>query len=242
MICITCKQDSSSIQICDSCAGKLVVARNKYSYPPVYVKDYSGNISYDQFETTGEVESYNRKLLASDDQEEVFRGLCSVIFWGFFSHGKNFALNRVDWFLHGNGNKRGLDQINKDYAELMINSAVSLIDRGNSTDAIRGIAEIPWLMQVSFSSKVCMFINPDACAVHDSQIHKRFNFISPNSGGVSKQKAKKYQIYCDYLGDLATALNSGIKLGREWLWLDELNQAQQWRIADVERAFFSLRP
>ena len=238
MICLICKKDSSSLQVCDSCAGKLVVARNKYSYPPVYVKDYSGNISYDQFDTTGEVESYNRELLASDDQEEVFRGLCSVIFWGFFSYGEKFAMNRVDWFLHGNGNKRGLDQFNKDYAELVVSAAVSLIDNGNVAEGISRIAEIPWLMQVSFSSKVCTFINPDACGIYDSQIHKKFNLLSPNSGGVSKRKAQKYRVYCDYLGNVATNLNSGIRGGREWLWSDELNQSQQWRAADVERAFY----
>jgi len=74
----------------------------------------------------------------------------------------------------------------------------------------------------------------------DDQLHKRFKFISPNSGGVSKQKAKKCQVYCDSFSRVASALNLGIKAGKDWSWLDELNQTQQWRVVDVERAYFAL--
>lgn len=236
--------------------------RASYSYPKAYMrvaeKGEAGDVQL--FEggpmavfcqpTKGEVtnlclDRYHQGLLRSgkpeqpDQQTEVVLGLASVIYWGFYTFGHNYAVNRVNWFLQGrplNG-----QPVCPYEAVRCLETARGHAETGHMGQAMSALSGLNQLSRTPFASKVIAFLDPDRAGVYDNRIRNGLNrdpYPLAIRNGVGNmcivRYQKRYQSWCEYLQQVAGLLNQ-----RNCHWSCGADQEQQWRPLDVERALFA---
>lgn len=176
-----------------------------------------------------------------DQQTQVVLGLASVIYWGFYTFGHNFAVNRVNWFLQGrppHGNP-----VCPNEAVRCLQTARSHAKTGHMGQAISALSGLNQLSRTPFASKVIAFLDPDKAGVYDNRIrnglHQDPYPLSIRNGVGSVRTVRyqqRYQAWCEYLQQVAGLLNEG-KEDRTWSCAGDIEEC--WRPLDVERALFA---
>jgi hypothetical protein len=240
--CLICKEPTNQLSICETCAHELLLARNSYTYPLAYLRlSKTGEGIPGFFTTSMQLDKYHSSLLRSKNPNDIFLGLSSVVFWGYFIFGEAYSLNRTKWLQSGRDGQSGLVALGKRKLIHIVGSATQHIVNGRIDLGIKEISNIQELGQISFSSKITSFIEPKSCGIYDKVIHDQFKLMAPNQGGVTRPKANKYMDYCQYLKSIAIELNKGINLGYPWKWTDKNSSSYNWRTIDTERAIYSNR-
>lgn len=174
-----------------------------------------------------------------DQQTQVVLGLASAIYWGFYTFGHNFAVNRVNWFLQGrppHGNP-----VCPNEAVRCLQTARSHAKTGHMGQAISALSGLNQLSRTPFASKVIAFLDPDKAGVYDNRIRNGLHqdpyplAIRNGVGSVRTVRyQQRYQAWCEYLQQVAGLLN---QQGSRWSC--GANQKKEWRPLDVERALFA---
>jgi len=178
--------------------AELKAAREKYAYVPARLIRASGaaaaelswkslNLIVDipikwdaghkeirsQYSSWG-LDEFHRGLLQSDDEEELFHGLLSVVFWGFAS-GSNGRLNAPRALSRARailiGRKRSSPQAANDIVS-HLRRGRELLKASKFAEALVEVEQIKYL-QMAFASKVLTFMEPQAAAVYDEVISLR---------------------------------------------------------------------
>ena len=185
----------------------------------------------------------------SDNEEDLFHGLLSVVFWGFASRSNGQlnaprALSRAKAILIGRKNS----------APQAANEIISHLRRSRELLTTSRIAEalleakrIKYL-QMAFASKLLTFMEPEVAAVYDEVISLRLEkqtdaefrslFVTtniPTSKNAQLSQAKTYADWCRWCSKKASDLNA-----KGTTWVDWNATEHSWRAVDVERAFFAL--
>lgn len=240
-----------------SLADQLIYLRNKYDYPKSYL--VKSNDPTDIFIDENfwakpivcdngiysdiELDNYHHRLLHSDVPSENLLGTASVIFWGFQTFSEKLSLIRTMRHIDGYKNKPKSLPSN-------INSTLHLISKTKNPGTGLGyLSPISQLGQTPFASKVIAFMFPETTGVYDNQIMnglKRSRSEWAHSAGlvtpvgdVSKPSTQHgYTKWCQFLTEVAGAVNAGIADGNAWHWTDPCGSKNSWRAIDVERALF----
>lgn len=232
---------------------RLIEYRNKYNYPKAYLvrSDKPTDLSishgvwaspiFNPQDSSSDlyVDEYHRKLLWSDDPTDNLLGTASVIFWGFYTFGHKYSMNRVRRHLYGYATKAAT-------TPAMIHNVLQNIktstDHGNS---IGYLSEISQLGRISFASKVVAFIHPETAGVYDKQIDDGLTSLDKTGqrtsliGSVKNTSVQSgYGEWCENLHAVSRDLNEKIARGEKICWIDPTQGIQNWRTVDVERALF----
>ncbi len=174
-----------------------------------------------------------------DQQTQVVLGLASVIYWGFYTFGHNFAVNRVNWCLQGrppHGNP-----VCQNEAVRCLETACNHAKTGHMGQAMSALSGLNQLSRTPFASKVIAFLDPDKAGVYDNRIRNGLHqdpyplAIRNGVGSVRTVRyQQRYQAWCEYLQQVAGLLN---QQGSRWSC--GANQKKEWRPLDVERALFA---
>lgn len=191
------------------------------------------------------LDRYHQGLLCSekpkqtDQQTEVVLGLASVIYWGFYTFGHNYAVNRVNWFLQGrplNG-----QPVCPSEAVRCLETARGHAMTGHMGQAMSALSGLNQLSRTPFASKVIVFLDSHKAGVYDNRIRNGLNqdpYPLAIRNGVGSVRTviyqQRYQAWCEYLQQVAGLLNQ-----RNCHWSCGADQEQQWRPLDVERALFA---
>jgi nucleoside 2-deoxyribosyltransferase len=190
-----------------------------YDFPCVYY-DFFKNCAVNG-STMHEVEEFIRNDLTSKIPDLVKNGLSNVLYWGFAKAG--FRDTRVSIFR----NNVTQEQLKK--------SAILFSNiHGDCLKQIKDI-DLPQFSQMSFVSKIRMFIDPDQYVVLDRVILRMRKEPFPTIlNGIS-------------FGDKEIAIrisNNNIQVYRNWCRkCSEISQVYyggKYRPVDIERGFFSL--
>lgn len=187
-----------------------------YAFPPVYF-DFCANSKVEAKNMT-EVESYIRKLLISDDQQNILYGLANVLYWGYAQIGYRDV--RVNRFL--------ADTNGAHLSEFKLLTANGIVP---TLSAIKKIG-IPQFSGISFISKVLAFLDPDKYCVLDQQLARLATGNSKNALNQLKQGqqirvTKNNEESYDFWRKECTAISMK--------YFDS-----RYRVVDIERGFFHL--
>ncbi|CAN5849376.1 hypothetical protein BH24DEI2_BH24DEI2_17710 [soil metagenome] len=246
----------------------MVASRNSYRYPPAHivVGENSGDYPltdklFLRFRPAKEgglhsskaLDSHHFRLLNSESDHEIFAGIASVIYWGFFSsaagkHNDGRARSQARFFLTGRKNARHRLELHQ--VADTVRLVRQLLEQKRFGHARRAVSDIQELGQVSFASKVITFLDPHHAAVFDSIISNKVMEISGlahlkmdvNHNRISKSNQEKYRSWCEVCSSVASSLNQGIHNGEPWQWTDWDGSKHDWRAVDVERALFAANP
>lgn len=234
---------------------ELPILRNLYDYPRAYFcfSDTTTNYPFGK-EVWGkpvtpkvgevtdlELDRYHSRLLRSDDPVENLLGTASVIFWGYYTFSKNYALERVRRHLFGYQGKQATTPEG-------ISEVLKLVQGHHDLGKQLGqLANVSQLSRTPFASKVIGFMFPDESGIYDNQIanglaRTGLDVVIGVDGGIgsisSKTTQEKYRKWCDCIKGIAHQLNAGIDSGKPWEWKDKSGLQKVWRSIDVERALF----
>lgn len=184
----------------------LKKAMDAYNYPPE-LYDFAHKKPL-MFKSMRELEHKIRDYLLSNNPAQVRFALANVVYWGFASTGLAYVRS-----------KRFLEEIKEDHIE----NAMKLFSRisGNSLKDIKDI-RLPQFSQMSFTSKLRMFLDPSNYVVLDSQLLKLkdsktktlFQEIQryPTSIPISRVNCKQYDKWCTICKDTANRYysNTGV--------------------------------
>lgn len=237
---------------------ELVRLRNMYDYPKAYLKETKVNnydvqlapnlfgkyIQPENNEVTDYyLDSYHYNLLRSNNNDERLLGLSSVVYWGYYTFGHNYACVRVDRLVNG---YKQYSRTTIESAAVRLNNIIQQVEIGCMGTALNGLAGISQLNRTPFASKVIAFVSPSTAGVYDNRINNGLK-LEPwaiqfkngighvNSVGVQKS----YQSWCSFLTLIASQINLGIASGKNWCWSCGQDSGIQWRALDVERALFA---
>jgi hypothetical protein len=249
----------STAPISDNEAMEYINYRAAYNYPKAYVKRVEKGthdielasgvfirfIIPNLHETTDlSLDNYHTKLLHSESPDERLIGIVSVIYWGYFSFGDNYARNKVDWLISGN---RSQPPTTSAIAFTHTTAALNSLEQLQIGDAIASLYGVSQLNRTPFASKIIAFMAPSIAGVYDNRISdglSRNAWATHLSKGIGPTKSRQirnsYQSWCIYLTQIASQINLGISLGKEWEWSCGNDQRQLWRAIDVERAMFAM--
>lgn len=196
-----------------------------------------------------ELDEFHRKLLQRVDDLDLMHGLLSVVFWGFAS-GTNGRINasralaRSRAILFGRANAS--PQAPEDIVGFL-KRARDLLRELRISEALSEAMQIKFL-QMSFTSKLLTFMEPQAAAVYDEVISLRLKkqtdpllkslFVSTSIAGSKKDRqtqAQSYEGWCRWCSNKANSLNNNGMIWVDWNAVEHI-----WRAVDVERAFFAL--
>lgn len=190
------------------------------------------------------LDDFHHALLNSEKNDEIFHGILSVYYWGFYADrngniGRDRALGRAKQLING---KKGYTRKNgcqvkpspAQEPEVILKyfrTALSELRCGNIADALRQATNLSFF-GLSFASKLLAFSSPDQVGVYDAVIAKdpliaRY-LVSQN------EQVGKYQAWCSFCRDQAAALN-----GKNVSWTDWDGKKYRWRAVDIERAHFA---
>lgn len=188
------------------------------------------------------LDTYHKKLLLSDNENEVLIGFLSVIYWGYISGSDSVirparALSKVRLFRDGLPGK-----IPTPRTELIasIKNAREKVISKDFGGALNTLINVKFL-GMSFASKIIMFMDPENAAVYDSIISLRLKsdpnleFLYVKTSGANTNQQKIYQMWCDFCAESAKIINQ-----HKETWTDWNGSAEAFRAVDVERAFFAL--
>lgn len=236
----------------------LLDARSSYDYPKARIlpatdrehdirlgPDLYGKFSLPRTDevTDTALDAYHYRLLRSGQQEDRLLGLASVVYWGYYSFGHAYAENRVKWLV--NGYRTQLATTPR-MAYACTTAAQNHLHRKDLGKALASLRNLSQLNQTPFASKVIAFMAPSIAGVYDNRISRGLaqepwaGGMNANVGRVDSSKVSaSYQSWCIYLSQIASQLNLGISLGKEWAWSCGNEEGQRWRAIDVERALFA---
>jgi hypothetical protein len=226
--------------------AELKAAREKYAYVParlvrarsaaaadlswkslnlvmdIPIKWAAGHKEIRSQYSSWDLDEFHRGLLQSDDEEELFHGLLSIVFWGFAS-GSNGRLNapralsRARAILVGrkNSSPQAADEI------------VSHLRRGRellkTSKNAEALLEAEWIKFVgmAFASKLLTFMDPQVAAVYDDvislrlaqqadpELHSLFvNTRIQTSKDARSAQASTYESWCNWCSKTASNLNA----------------------------------
>jgi len=238
---------------------KLIKYRGMYNYPKAYIKSAKvhnhdidfGNGNYGQFvqPLSGEItdlwlDNYHGKLLHSHNNWDNLLGIASIVYWGYYTFAHNYASNRVKWLLQGHGGHVGLT------ATVAHNILVNLIHdltNNNSGSALSRLHGVGQLQQTPFASKIIAHASPNNTGVYDNRLRQGLNELpwafqfNDGIGNVGRPAIQRsYQSWCSFITMIASQINLGISLGKQWHWTCGDDKNQKWRAIDVERALFAM--
>jgi len=165
------------------------------------------------------LEQWIRFQLTSDDAEMVKAGLANVVFWGNYQSG--YVYHRMDRFLNSVTTEQ-------------LKAFMKLIRDGHYT--LRGIKDclLPEFSNMSFVSKLLMFLEPSRFVTLDLQLAKLVELPGPNvlshltvyttAIPITDHNSAVYTLWCDHCRD----------------WAAKFPPCLGMRAADVERGIFSL--
>lgn len=193
-------------------AGLLRAAIDEYSYPCVaYAFDKPRELS---FNTMRELEAFVKNKLLSPDIERVKDGLSTILYWGHYRAG--YRKYRVAEFC-------------RTVTAQQLEEAREMLPRlhGAGLRQLKDL-KLPEFSNVSFLSKLRMFLDPERYCVLDrklagveplaSRLKVHSTFIP-----VTRQNEAQYEWWAGYCRRMARAMGS-----------------PPLRAADVERGFFQL--
>lgn len=189
-----------------------------------------------------ELDQYHHQLLHSSDPEQNLLGTASVIFWGFYTFKRTYALNKVKWHIEGIKSK---SPSTPELIQEKLIGANSRIDVGKAIGEIESLSQ---LGSIPFASKVIAFMKPESAGIYDNQIHKGLTScdwfeaskLETRIGTASSRSVQNgYTRWCDFLVRIADTLNTEIDNGQLWQWTDRSGKNCKWRALDVERALFN---
>lgn len=244
-------------QLSQRIAVELVKNRNNYNYPNVRLvrsRNLTGiRISAGLWATPDEskadqptdinLDNYHRSLLTSDDPSENLLGTASIVFWGFFTFKRNYALNRLKWHIEGHGSK---PPTSPEIAHEQLKKIKEEPDHGR---ALGHLSQISQLGSIPFASKAITFLRPEATGIYDGQINKGLiteewypaSGLRTRLGPVTNKEVQQgYTRWCSFLQAMSSHMNAGIEHGERWHWTDPSGIQSNWRSVDVERAMFNL--
>jgi hypothetical protein len=243
-------------QITTELACTLVDFRNSYSYPNVRlvasrtptefkISDHlwaEPDESKIKYSTDLELDNYHNKLLSSADPEENLLGTASIIFWGFYTFKRKYAMNKLQWHLTGT-------KFRESSTPELISSVLSKINETpHPGEALSHLSKVSQLGSIPFASKVISFLRPNSAGIYDNQIHNglmrsdwyEISNLNTSIGPVSNKTVHEgYARWCILLKKIADDLNKHIANGEKWEWTDPIKGKNIWRALDVERAFFN---
>lgn len=237
-------------------AQYLIYFRNKYNYPCVklVISERPTDIrigkklwampdeSEANLSTDLELDLYHHKLLHSSNPDQNLLGTASVIFWGFYTFKRTYALNKVKWHIEGIKSK---SPSTPELIQEKLTGANSSIDVGKAMGEINTLSQ---LGSIPFASKVIAFMRPESAGIYDNQIHKGLincdwfeaSELNTRIGTASSKSVQSgYTRWCDFLSKIADTLNTEIENGQSWHWTDRSGKNYKWRALDVERALFN---
>ena len=182
----------------------LKEAMDRYSYPPeLYDFALKRPII---FRSMRDLEHTIKDDLLSNNVAKVKFALANIVYWGFASSG--LANVRSNRFLG-------------EVTEVQLEKAMSVFSRisGNSLKEIKDIG-LPQFSQMSFTSKLRMFLDPRNYVVLDSQLLKikdsktktLFQEIQkyPTSIPINRENCRQYDKWCSICKDTASRYFSNI--------------------------------
>ncbi len=198
---------------------QLIEAINGYDFPAVYF-DFNNHIEIVAQNMT-EVETQIRGQMRFQEVMVTKYGLANVLYWGFAQIG--FRQNRIDDFMNN-----VLDHQIIAFQALMRQNEIPTMK------AIKGIG-LPQYSGVSFVSKILMFLNPSDYCVLDQQLAKLRTPGSPKVLNDLSFGQNENQIRI-------TNHNEAVYNGwrHECSGISQMYFQGRYRVADVERGFFSL--
>ena len=217
----------------DEYAARWCEALHCYSYPPVTF-DFRNEQEHRHEDMRG-VERRIGKLLRSDDLRDVRDGLSCVLYWGFAQQGVRD--HRVNKF-------RGLVESTADERLARFRESVHHMSRTPPSAAeflvALGQLQLPQFTQMSFTTKILMFLDPDSYPVLDLTIAKAYanrpDFpplqgltIRKTSIPITAGNPTCYEHFACWVQRIAARVNGTSGSPRHDL-----------RAVDVERALFTL--
>jgi len=246
----------SSGEITENLANNFIKNRNEYNYPNVRLRaskrptkfKISDSLWAETDEskldkpTDIELDEYHCSLLSSSNPDENLLGTSSVIFWGYYTFSRNYALNKLKWHLEGYKSRSAT-------TTSIIKQKILLIkSEQNNGRAVSHLSDISQLGSIPFASKVITFLRLETAGIYDNQIHKglvscnwyKKSLLDTHIGAVSNKNVQNgYDGWCGFLSQFAAGLNNGIAKGHNWQWHDSSGVISKWRAVDVERALFN---
>jgi hypothetical protein len=189
------------------------------------------------------LDSYHYNLLRAESASDRLLGLCSVIYWGFYTFGDNYSRERVRRHLRGYDNCPGTTP---EVAMQKTDAMTLSLQAGDTGTALAELSDVGQLGRTPFASKVVAFLAPSITGVYDNRIRNGLaterwtRHINSGIGMTSSSSVQRsYQSWCCYLSLIAGQLNLGISLGKNWTWSCGESGQKKWRAMDVERALFA---
>lgn len=202
--------------------------RRLYAYPKAYVRLAAESEEWDMILPTNQkivfyqpapheitdlnLDNNHQNLLLSGKYSDQILGVISVIYWGFYTFSRNYAINRVNWFINGHQNDNNPIQPND--VSFCLNNAQTHLENNQIGRSIAAIGSLNQLGRTPFASKVIAFMAPDKAGVYDNRIQNGLNhppypqFIRNGVGAVNLHVIQqRYQAWCDYLQKVANFLN-----------------------------------
>lgn len=223
--------------------------RDGYAFPAIYLKrpsqldwdrvDHPFELGAPEGITGYDFEEHIRKSLTSDDPDEQYVGIISVVYWGYANTG--YRATRVQRLWDARGRRKEVGAL--------LTKAGNRASEERLGKALACMKGAPQLGRTPFASKVVAFLNPVMAGVYDNKINDYMgatqrgpdylrDWLSPHvssfhhriQGVGSPTSQGCYQAWCSFLQQTATELNlSGLK------WAG----SEKWRAIDVERALFA---
>ncbi len=247
---------------------ELIAARQAYHYVPacmIVAADSAGDLIWQDLRlvrrlpphaewnspagrskyTSIHLDAHHTKLLNGNHDKDLLHGLLSTVFWGYASGTNGLfhverAIAKANALINGRSNSAP-----QPCADLLqcLRAARALLKAGKVQDAILQAMDIKFL-DISFASKVLMFVDPTKAGVYDSKIGERLASdpdtslqaiaVSTGPSASRTQKAEAYRQWCTYCVEQASGMNqSGYR------WKDWDSSEHAWRAVDIERAFFA---
>jgi len=236
-------------------AKSLRESRNLYSYPKVRLLPSTSPTEFKisarlwakpDEETSNQqtdlfLDEYHQKLLTSEDPAENLLGTASVIFWGYYTFSKSYAINKLKWHLDGGKLKIASTP---ELVHKKLNKVHAEPDPGKAISFLHGLSQ---LGSIPFASKVIAFSRPDSSGIYDNQIHKglskrgwdTFEVLKPRIGRVNEPGVQlAYSRWCNFLTTLSGLMNEEIENRSDFRWTDSTGRLCHWRAIDIERALF----
>ncbi len=208
------------MKVDDEKIRRLRKAISDYDFPMV-VYDFQKQSEKSGFGSYRTLEQYIRDMLVSDRNDAIKNGLSNVLYWGYATTP---GLQRVR-----------IQRFRSQVTDHQL-SAFSRIIGAASSIGLSDVSkcELPQFSNLSFISKVLMFIDPSQYVTLDLQLSKikksevstcfRYLKVCPTYLPVNEQNQKFYSSWCKTCAELA----------QEYFYSDGA------RAVDVERGLFTL--
>ena len=214
-------------------AVRLCEAVRAYDFPAVTCRFERGGDGGDRIVREPDrgmdfVEERVRGLLRSTKLQDVKDGLSNVLYWGYANH-PGLQPHKVGTF---RGAVKDDDRRLKAFVELA---------GRQSSPTLLNVKQLslPHFSQMSFTSKVLMFLDPETCPVLDLKIARTFarkpsfspleNLTFGTSIPITQSNADAYRRWACWCSRIAEAVNT-----------EPASPRQDLRAVDVERALFTL--